>query len=51
MEKCSFVLSHIFNMDETGISTIPDPEKIIAPKGQKRVGSVTSWERGKNGKP
>ena len=23
-------------------------EKIVAPKGQKRVGSLTSWERGKN---
>jgi hypothetical protein len=35
-------------MDETGISTVQDPGKIIAPKGQKCVGSVTSWERGKN---
>ncbi|XP_029340979.1 uncharacterized protein LOC115033108 [Acyrthosiphon pisum] len=48
MEKYSFVLSHIFNMDETEISTVQDPGKIIAPIGQKRVGSVTSWERGKN---
>lgn len=48
MEKYSFIPSNIFNMDETGISTVQDPGKIIAPKGQKRVGSVTSWERGKN---
>ncbi|XP_025420160.1 uncharacterized protein LOC112690370 [Sipha flava] len=35
-------------MDETRISTVEDPGKIIASKGQKRVGSITSWERGKN---
>jgi hypothetical protein len=35
-------------MDETGISTVQDPGLILAPKGQKRVGSITSWERGKN---
>ncbi|XP_043470546.1 MFS-type transporter clz9-like isoform X1 [Leptopilina heterotoma] len=35
-------------MDESGFSTVHNPGKIIAPKGQKRVGAVTSWERGKN---
>jgi len=48
MEKYSFVPSHIFNMYETGISTVQEPGRIIAPKGQKRVGSVTSWKRGEN---
>ncbi|KAJ8728916.1 hypothetical protein PYW07_006612 [Mythimna separata] len=37
----------IYNVDETGITTVQETEKIIAPKGQKRVGSVTSWEREK----
>jgi len=34
-------------MDETSITTVHDPAKIIGAKGQKRIGSVTSWERGK----
>ncbi|XP_063911278.1 uncharacterized protein LOC135128298 [Zophobas morio] len=48
MEKHMFTASKIYNMDETGISTVQDPGTIIAEKGQKRVGSVTSYERGKN---
>ncbi|XP_060845492.1 uncharacterized protein LOC132925085 [Rhopalosiphum padi] len=48
MEKYKFTPANIYNMDETGISTVQDPGKIIAPKGQKRKGSITSWERGKN---
>lgn len=48
MEKYKFTATTIFNMDETGISTVQDPGNILAPKGQKRVGSITSWERGKN---
>jgi hypothetical protein len=46
--KYKFPPTHIFNMDETGISTVQDPGLILPPKGQKRVGSITSWERGKN---
>jgi hypothetical protein len=34
-------------MDGTGISAVQDPGFILTPKGQKGVGSVTSWERGK----
>lgn len=48
MEKHKFRTSKIYNMDETGISTVQDPGTVIAEKGQKRVGSVTSYERGKN---
>lgn len=37
------------NMDETGCPTVPSkPIKIVARKGQKRVGSPTSAERGTN---
>lgn len=38
----------IYNVDETGISTVQKPCPIIAPKSQKQVGKVTSWERGRN---
>jgi hypothetical protein len=37
----------IYNMDETGMGTVQEPGRILAPKVQKRVGSVTSWERRK----
>ncbi|KAL1251473.1 hypothetical protein QQF64_019269 [Cirrhinus molitorella] len=33
-------------MDETGITTVQKPEKILARRGQKQVGAVTSGERG-----
>lgn len=35
-------------MDETCITTVQDPGKIIEANGQKRFGSVTNWEHGKN---
>ncbi|XP_043215542.1 uncharacterized protein LOC122378496 [Amphibalanus amphitrite] len=37
----------VWNMDETGISTVQTPGKIVASKGVKRVGKITSAERGK----
>lgn len=48
MEKYKFLPRNIYNVDETGISSVQDPGKIITQKGQKRVGSLTSGERGKN---
>ena len=47
-EKFKFPASRIYNVDETGISTVHKPGKILGPKGQKQVGAATSWERGKN---
>lgn len=47
MKQHNFVPQMIYHVDETGITTVQETEKIIAPKGQKRVGSVTPWERGK----
>lgn len=38
----------IWNCDETGISTVHVPPKILATKGLKQVGSMTSGERGTN---
>ncbi|KAJ8937646.1 hypothetical protein NQ318_002160 [Aromia moschata] len=48
MEKHRFVAKNIYNCDETGISTVQTPGKLLATKGQKKVGSITSWERGKS---
>jgi hypothetical protein len=37
----------IYNVDETGITTVPNkPSKIIATRGKKQVGTLTSGERG-----
>lgn len=36
----------IWNTDETGLTTVQKPSRIVAPKGVKQIGSVTSAERG-----
>ncbi|XP_039288765.1 uncharacterized protein LOC111048698 [Nilaparvata lugens] len=36
----------VYNIDETGLSTVHRPSKIISAKGQKQVSKVTSAERG-----
>ena len=36
----------IWNVDETGISTVQKPRNVVAVKGLKQIGSVTSGERG-----
>jgi transposase-like protein len=48
VDKYKSESSRIYNMDETGISTVQKSGKILGPTGQKQVGSATSWERGKN---
>ena len=36
----------IWNNDETGITTVQKPGKVVAQKGEKQVGKMTSIERG-----
>lgn len=43
-----FSAADIYNMDETGICTVQKTSKVIAVKGEKQVGSITSGERGSN---
>ena len=38
--------AQIWNLDETGVTTVQKPVKILATKGTKQVGSVVSQERG-----
>jgi hypothetical protein len=47
MEK-KFSPDRIFNIDESGISTVQTPGHITGLKGQKQVGIASSWERGKH---
>ncbi|CAD6223960.1 GSCOCG00005411001-RA-CDS, partial [Cotesia congregata] len=45
--KYKLTPDRIFNVDETGVTTVPKHQsKIIAPKGKKQVGVLTSAERG-----
>ncbi|KAJ8891424.1 hypothetical protein PR048_003952 [Dryococelus australis] len=48
MSKYKFFPSRVYNMDETGMGTGKELDNIIATKGQKRIGPITSWERGEN---
>lgn len=38
----------IYNIDETGVNSVPVPRKILAEKGKKQVGRIVSTERGFN---
>ncbi|XP_050676211.1 uncharacterized protein LOC126973109 [Leptidea sinapis] len=45
-QKYEFTASRIWNVDETGVTTVQKPKKIVAARGQKQVGAITSAERG-----
>lgn len=46
-DKHQFSPNDIYNVDETGITTVPNkPSKILALRGKKQVGALTSAERG-----
>lgn len=48
-DKYRFLPDRIYNVDETGISTVPkESAKRLGPKGVKQFGIISSWERGKN---
>ena len=44
--KNSYQSYNIWNLDETGITTVQRPPKVIAEKGAKQFGQITSFERG-----
>lgn len=46
MDRYKFECSDIWNTDETGITTVQCPDRVIAKRGAKQVGSVTSGEKG-----
>lgn len=48
MAKFSFDPSKIFNADETGVSSVHEnKQKVLAAKGKKQVGKLTSGEKGR----
>jgi len=47
MDKNKLTASQIFNVDETGITCVPKSHsKVIACRGRRQVGTITSAERG-----
>lgn len=46
MERHNFTVNQIYNCDETSVTTVHKPPKILAPCGKKQVGKITSAERG-----
>ena len=45
-EKNAFPANRIWNVDETGLTTVHKPNKILAVKGAKQVDKIRSAERG-----
>ncbi|XP_065667788.1 uncharacterized protein LOC136088062 [Hydra vulgaris] len=45
-KRYNFSADCIYNIDETGLTTVHKPVKVIAGKGVKQIGQVTSAERG-----
>lgn len=48
VDEYQFDATRIYNMDETGLSTVQKPKRVLAKKGKHQVGSITSGERGTN---
>lgn len=46
MTKHHFQGHEIWNMDETGVTTVQNPNRVVARRGYKQIGSIVSAERG-----
>lgn len=46
LERYKFEAADIYNVDETGVTTVQKPNRVVAIKGTKQVGALTSAERG-----
>lgn len=46
LQRHNFAPDRIFNFDESGVSTVLDTPKVLAPRSQKQVGQIVSAERG-----
>ena len=45
MKRHNFAPHNIYNVDENGVTTVQTPDHIVARKGKKQVGALTSQER------
>ena len=46
LETAQYTPSRVWNMDETGITNVQRPRKVVATKGPRHVAKGTSVERG-----
>ena len=46
MDREKFQADHVWNLDETVVTTVQKPRSIVATKGLKQIGSIASSERG-----
>nr|CAH7729490.1 unnamed protein product [Callosobruchus chinensis] len=46
MDRDHFEPQDIYNVDETGVTTVQKPDRVVARRGTKQVGALTSGERG-----
>nr|XP_022911318.1 uncharacterized protein LOC111422344 [Onthophagus taurus] len=46
MDRHTYEPQDIYNVDETGVTTVQKPDKVVARRGIQQVGSLTSAERG-----
>lgn len=46
LKRFQFTAEKIWNLDETGITTVVKPVKVVSSKGKKQVGQIASAERG-----
>ena len=46
MDRDHFEPQDIYNVDETGVTTVQKPDRVVARRGTKQVGALTSAERG-----
>lgn len=47
MDVHKFECQDIYNLDQTGCTTVQEPDNVVAEQGVKQVGSITSAERGR----
>ena len=48
LESHKYTSTHVWNMDETGMTNVQKPTKIITSKGEREVGKMTSGEKKRN---
>lgn len=46
MDRDHFEPQDIYNVDETGVTTVQKPDRVVARRGTRQVGALTSAERG-----
>ena len=46
LTKAEFSAASVWNLDETCVSTVTKPTRVVSPRGERQVGQIVSSERG-----